>query len=85
LKTYADNMVGPQSGGLAKAVVFKDEEVVWSPCGEQGMLNINFSVSLSDSAALAEEVENSEKLGAKDASVSVYGFGGDLVWRVSQC
>jgi hypothetical protein len=68
-----------------KFAAFKDEEMVWSPCDGQGMLNINFSVGLSNSAASAEEVEEGEEFEAANASVSVYGFGGDIFWRLSKC
>ena len=34
---------------------------------------------------LPQEVEEGEEFEVKDASVSVYGFGGDIDWRLSKC
>lgn len=85
-KSHGEKLIGPVSDGLARDAVFKDEELTWSPCEEQGMLNINFSVALvSSTSASAEETEDIERLVASDATVTVYGFGGNLVWRPSKC
>lgn len=42
-------------------------------------------MALSASITLIEDVEEGEDSEANDVVVSVYGFGGDLIWRLSKC
>lgn len=77
--------MGLTSGEIAHLGNFRGEELAWSPCEGQGMLNINFSVALIASTALIGDVEEIEDSEVSDAIVSMYGFGGDLIWRPSKC
>lgn len=74
LQTFRKRFDGPESSEIEEGEILKDEDIAWSPCDAQGMLNLNIDVRLTASSKVTQ-----------DGSVTLDRFVAGTVWRPTHC